>query len=153
MFESHRQRARRLAFERDRLREALTAEELASTAARFALKNTAAANNTLCRILAQTITDGRALPADHPARIVADQLADAAEAAGIDLSVELSWLAKTSTGSGRPILVVDGGSYAPLSLVRRLRLSERARASLDAQVLVLQQANEAAYRTGDRQEA
>lgn len=73
-------------------------------------------------------------------------LAEAVESAGIDLSIELSRLRKDSPRAGREPLFIDGASTAPLSLARRLELSERARAALAEQLAQMQAANDAMCR-------
>ncbi|MFD7016049.1 hypothetical protein [Streptomyces sp. NPDC059928] len=145
MFESPRQRNRRLTAENQALRESLAEEKQTTAAALNDLKTVAGTNNTLCLIVARTITAGRMQSDNATAAMFADKLAEATETAGIDLSVELSWMAKAKPGT----LDVDGGSLAPMSLKRRLRLSETARASLDEQLVTLQLANERLYRAGD----
>ncbi|MBX7464897.1 hypothetical protein [Streptomyces sp. NPDC057910] len=145
MFESPRQRNRRLSAENQALRDALAEEKQTTAAALGDLKMVAGINNSLCQLVARTITSGRMQSDNATAGVFADKLAEAVEGAGIDLSVELSWMAKATPGT----LDVDGGSLAPMNLKRRLRLSEQARASLDEQLVALQVANERLYRAGD----
>ena len=141
MYETNKQKIRRLAAERDQY-QADAEESRKTTAAALTNQRTIAATNSrLCVLIAEYIVAGQQLGDRADARALADSIAEAAAIEGIDLSIELS-RARQGTAGVREPLHIDGAPVVPVTPSRQLYLVERARQSLAEQLAVVQASND-----------